>query len=78
MKLKEYLKKNRIFMKAFAERINYSIQHISSSCSGDRKAGKKFVKVVEEATDGAVTADDWIMDKKDDNQLEFSFPTKEG
>lgn len=77
MKLKEYLRTKGLWMKGFAERINYSVQHVGESCSGRRKAGKKFIKAVEEETGGLVTADDWKVDKKDPNQLEFAFPNKE-
>ena len=77
MKLKAYLKARGLWMKAFAERIGYSVQHVSETCSGRRKAGKKYIKIVEKETEGVVSQADWTVDKKDPNQLEFNFPQME-
>lgn len=58
MRLKDWLKKNRIPITEFAEMINYNRITISEVISGRRKAGRKLIKLIEEATFGQVKAED--------------------
>lgn len=73
MKLRDYLDNRGMTIKHFAKVINYSYQHISNTMLGYKKAGRKFMEIVEKETKGDVTFKDWDITLKNPNQLEFAF-----
>lgn len=56
MNLRDYLHKERITAKSFAETINYTPDHIRNYIRGSTKLGKKAAILIEKATNGKVTA----------------------
>lgn len=64
MELKLYLMKNRLTIKEFCEKVNYSRNQISGVMSGKLRASKKLAKIIEQATNGEVTAEE-VLKKKE-------------
>lgn len=60
MKLKIYLVMNKMTIKEFAEKVEYSRNQISNIINGTSKPSKRLAKVIEEATNGEVKAEDLL------------------
>lgn len=60
MKLADYLRQNDITAAAFADLIGMSDSHLSLIMSGKRGASLAVVQRISAATEGAVTADDFL------------------
>lgn len=54
MDLMEYLKKENISITEFAEKIDYTREHISKLLSGKNKSSAKLKRKIEKATNGKV------------------------
>jgi ribosome-binding protein aMBF1 (putative translation factor) len=55
MNLREYLFYNRITVKEFSEKIEYSRTHLSAIIHGRLKPSKRLAKQIERETNGEVT-----------------------
>lgn len=64
MELREYLFRNKITVKKFAELLDYSIVTISAISNGRIKPGAKLARYIEKQTNGAVMTDDLIATYK--------------
>ncbi len=69
MKLKEYLKLNRITNKDFSKVIGISPVSLSRYISGERVPEKEIVLKIFEITHGSVSPDDFYLQKKDKYEL---------
>lgn len=58
MKLKEWLKKNKINAREFAEKIQYQPAYIYRICSGGAVPGEKLANIIGRYTDCEVTHKD--------------------
>lgn len=63
MDLRTYLFKNKKKIADFARQINYHPNFINGIATGRLKAGVKCAKIIEEATNGEVTAMEVISEK---------------
>jgi len=63
MDLREYLFKKRMSVSDFAKKINFARTYISGIISGANKPSKKLAKIIEEATNGEVTAEELLSSK---------------
>lgn len=59
MELREYLFKYRVTAVQFAQEIDYNYSYLVQITTGNRKPGKKLMKIIEKATDGLVKPSDW-------------------
>jgi len=64
MHLREYLWKHKITIQQFAEKVSYNRNYISLVMKGEKKAGKRLAKAIEEATNGEVTAEELLGERK--------------
>lgn len=64
MELKVYLVKNKIKVQDFADSIGYTRTSVSRIISARANAGNKFIKLVEQATNGEVTHKDFVNIKR--------------
>lgn len=60
MKLKLYLAENRMTIKEFCEKIGYSRNQISGIVNEKLKPSIRLAKVIEEATNGEVKAEELL------------------
>jgi transcriptional regulator with XRE-family HTH domain len=60
MELKIYLVKNRMTIKEFCEKIGYSRNQISGIINGKLRPSKRLAKVIQDATNGEVKAEDLL------------------
>lgn len=60
MKLQDYLRRHQLSPKAFAERINVSSVTVTRYMTGARRPDWDVMSRIVDATDGAVTADDFL------------------
>lgn len=63
MELKLYLVKNRLTVKEFAEKIEYSRNQISGIVNGKLRPSNRLAKLIEQATNGEVTAEELLKEK---------------
>lgn len=77
MELREYLFRKRITISEFSKQINYTRTHISDIMSRKRKAGKKVAKIIEEATNGIVSAEE-VLNPKPIEDFDEEMYKKEG
>ncbi len=59
MELRDWLHFERRTVKEFAEMLDYSRPHLTGVISGNYKAGSKLIRLVEKATNGQVTKEDF-------------------
>lgn len=59
MKLAEYLRKNGIKQKFFAEKMGYTPEYVNAVIKGRTKAPKEFIRQAFEHSQGHVTEKDW-------------------
>ncbi len=65
MMLRIYLALNRISVTDFAKKINYTRNAVSYVLNERRRASKKMAKLIEQATNGEVTAKELLeLEKK--------------
>jgi len=62
MKLKHYLRSNRINQAQFAKRCGLSTATISRIISGERQPSLKVMQIIFRASNGKVTANDFFTD----------------
>ena len=65
MKLKMWLLIQKRSMTSLAKEINYSLNYISRVCNGFVKPGRKFVELIEKATNGEIKAQDLGVDPEE-------------
>lgn len=58
MELRLYLKKNRLTVNEFCEKVNYSRTHVSAVINKRFRPSKKLAKLIEQATNGEVTMEE--------------------
>jgi DNA-binding transcriptional regulator YdaS (Cro superfamily) len=58
MKLRIYLWKNKLKVSDFAKKINYSPEYVREIVRGNKIPGAKAAKLIEEATNGEILAED--------------------
>lgn len=61
MKLKYYLRTNRVNQAQFAKRCGLSRATISRIISGERKPSLRVMQIIYKASEGKVTADDFFI-----------------
>lgn len=64
MMLRVYLAIHKISVNDFAEKINYTRNAVSYVLNERRRASKKMAKLIEQATNGEVTAKELLEIKK--------------
>jgi DNA-binding transcriptional regulator YdaS (Cro superfamily) len=69
MDLEEYLHQNRLSIKEFANRIGYHRTSIGEVINGTRRPGNKMIRFIEVATEGLVTREDLLKEKKINNSF---------
>lgn len=67
MQLREYLYQKRQLIKDFAKEIDYDRNTIHLMLNGKRKPGRKLIARIERATNGEVTADDLLIECKEND-----------
>lgn len=68
MELKQYLKQKRIPITEFAGMINYSRENLHGIMKGNRKAGRKLIKIIIEFTHGEVTEEELLKPYKEQHE----------
>lgn len=63
MRLKIYLKTNKITELKFANRVNVSQPFISQICNGNRRPSPELADLIEKATGGSVTFEELLRPK---------------
>lgn len=71
MNLREYISKEKLKDKkftvdTFSKKIKCTRNHLSELAHGRRKCGIHLAMVIEQATNGEVTAEELLKDKKND------------
>ena len=56
MRLREYLWKNKLTLQAFAKITRYNATYLGEVVNGKRKPGRKCAELLEEVTNGYITA----------------------
>lgn len=64
MRLKDWLKKQKLSQAAFAKKIKSSQGHISELASGKMRPTLETVGMIAKATKGAVSVNDWLLGAK--------------
>lgn len=77
MKLNDYLNAHGIKRVWLAEKIGYHRVYLASVMNGTYKPSESLIKKVEEFTNGAVTAKDWVSKKERMNKNQLELPFKE-
>lgn len=70
MDLRQYIKKEGLFIKDFSEMVNYDRTTIQKVMTGERKPGRKLINAIIAATNGEVTKEDILKLLKDNNASE--------
>lgn len=63
MDLREYLFRNRLTITDFGKKIDCPRAYLSQIVNGHKKPGKRLAKVIEDATNGEVTAQELLQTK---------------
>jgi len=63
MDLREYLFVNRLTVKEFSEKLDYSRTHLSGVIHGKLSPSRKLARAIEKATSGQVTAEEMMRSK---------------
>ncbi len=63
MNLDQYLRKHKITYTDFAEKIGYGRTYINEIGIGTKNPSKRLAKLIEQATNGEVTAEELLKDK---------------
>lgn len=75
MKLREYLKKNKINYRDFGAKVGVSGGHISNISLGKNNPSTSLIKRIFKATDGQVGANDWVFLGEEPEQFTMQFST---
>lgn len=65
MDLRTYLFLKNMTLKSFSETLNYSTAQISQVMHGRRKPGRKLARLIEQATNGEIKAEELLKDKEE-------------